>query len=402
MKCLNLLLLTGIFLFVGVFSSHLSFAEDVEDTHECGRNSLSDVICDANNSYDAVSGTSALTFGTSGGGIFSEGSPFYSIFSFDVSETVLSFMENRMQVLLAELPPALQPVAKEMVMSLIQQRDVSISDLTKLAATIVATQEVFDLEFEDIPCVSGRYAESYQQYAQNLYVQKISTIDTSDFVGTAFDILDLIEIAADAKDEICAMAEEAEQQAEDSGVPMDPMPGSPSAPTELPPGSVLAPETVTDGTGDWSLATSEFILRKNYANKYQCAKGVRLILEDIGLPLNRCEGVNGQDYHGNMSCSNGWQNRADLTPDTAPPGCLISYNSRISVGRPVTKPGSGHVYGHVEIVATNAAGKRFYVSDKPRTNWGGSVPENWNKQGDSASEVGIWCCSGSVCRPRPS
>ena len=119
--------------------------------------------------------------------------------------------------------------------------------------------------------------------------------------------------------------------------------------------------------------------------------------------MKRCGGPHGHDYHANMKCS-GWTNRPDLTPYNAPPGCLISYNSRKRVGdKAVTRKGSGHTYGHVEIVALRADGKRQYVSDKPRNTWGGSVGEYWNKQGGGKNEVGIWCCqAGAKCAPKVS
>lgn len=96
-----------------------------------------------------------------------------------------------------------------------------------------------------------------------------------------------------------------------------------------------------------------------------CALGVANILLAQGFPVTR-----GHAYTWDESLpANGWT-KTNYSPANAPEGAVCVYNN--SAGG----TSGGAKYGHVEIVS-NVNGKRQYISDKARNNWGGTVPQNF-------------------------
>lgn len=99
-----------------------------------------------------------------------------------------------------------------------------------------------------------------------------------------------------------------------------------------------------------------------------CAQGVANILKDQGIPCER-----GHAYTWDQRLERqGWQRLEGASPETAPEGSVLYYDRTTSAG-----VGGGAQYGHVEVVATNDDGDRSFVSDKARSNWGGTVPQNY-------------------------
>lgn len=100
-----------------------------------------------------------------------------------------------------------------------------------------------------------------------------------------------------------------------------------------------------------------------------CAKGVANILEAAGLDCSR---GNAHTWDETLP-QNGWEKLEGVTPENAPPGAVIVYDRDANY----SGKGGGAEYGHVEIVAMGADGERQYVSDAARSNWGGTVPDNF-------------------------
>ncbi len=103
-----------------------------------------------------------------------------------------------------------------------------------------------------------------------------------------------------------------------------------------------------------------------------CARGTANILESMGYGVTRGNATTWDD----TLPKNGWVRLKGVTAANAPEGAVLVYNSDIEEGRRARNNGGGK-YGHVEIVAETAQGGRVYVSDKARSNAGGSVPENF-------------------------
>ncbi len=106
----------------------------------------------------------------------------------------------------------------------------------------------------------------------------------------------------------------------------------------------------------------------NAHNGY-CGRGVSNILTGLGLKNKNGDGHTWKD----SLPKHGWKKLDDIkNPENAPPGSVIVYDrDRNFTGK---KGGAG--FGHVEMVAEKD-GERLYVSDKARSNWGGTVPENF-------------------------
>lgn len=121
------------------------------------------------------------------------------------------------------------------------------------------------------------------------------------------------------------------------------------------------------------LALSSVFLRQaraDDAGRGYCAKGVANLLEHVGLGCQR-----GDAYTWKSSLpQNGWIKLEGVTPENAPPGAVLVFD-RDAAGQ--RGESGGTRYGHVEIVTVDTAGKRQYVSDAARTNWGGTVPQNF-------------------------
>lgn len=112
----------------------------------------------------------------------------------------------------------------------------------------------------------------------------------------------------------------------------------------------------------------------NAGNGY-CAKGVGNILESMGLR----NGVdfqrgNGHDWD-TMLEEKGWV-RLNVSPEDAPNGAILVYDSDIQAGK-VNRGTGGGSYGHAEIKIETNDGRTFYVSDAARANAGGTVADNY-------------------------
>jgi hypothetical protein len=103
-----------------------------------------------------------------------------------------------------------------------------------------------------------------------------------------------------------------------------------------------------------------------------CARGVANILQNQNLGNFR--GVDAHDMI-NLTNSQGWVRLPNVTPQNAPVGALLLFNSDVRLGKSPRNKGGGK-FGHAELVVDNN-GQRGYVSDKVRNNFGGSVPDNF-------------------------
>ena len=124
-----------------------------------------------------------------------------------------------------------------------------------------------------------------------------------------------------------------------------------------------------------SLALSNVFLRQcrmDDAYGGYCAKGVANLLEHVGLGCQRGHAYTWKD----TLPQNGWIKLEGVTPENAPPGAVLIYD-RSPRGVRNNDGKGGDDYGHVEIVTEDVNGRRQYVSDKARNNWGGSVPQNF-------------------------
>jgi hypothetical protein len=110
--------------------------------------------------------------------------------------------------------------------------------------------------------------------------------------------------------------------------------------------------------------------RDNAESGY-CGRGTYNILKHMGLPATN---GNGSDWDDTLP-KNGWIKVTGITPETAPAGSVIVYENDAEMGKANRGTGGGS-YGHVEVVA-EIGGVRRYVSDAARTNYGGTVPDNF-------------------------
>lgn len=127
----------------------------------------------------------------------------------------------------------------------------------------------------------------------------------------------------------------------------------------------------TGTTTDPYLLSSVFLhqSRVDNAGGGYCAKGVANLLEHVGLGCQRGDAYTWRD----SLPRNGWIKLEGVRPEDAPPGAVLLYDrSANSTGR-----GGGAEFGHVEIATVDVNGRRQYVSDKARDNWGGTVPQNF-------------------------
>lgn len=127
-------------------------------------------------------------------------------------------------------------------------------------------------------------------------------------------------------------------------------------------------------SSDWGNANSAIarcISERDNAGEYFCAQGVANVLLEMGYPITR---GNASDWDDGRMEANGWT-KINCQPAQCPPGAVLHFDN--SAGRVCgVTGGRGRDCGHVEIV-TESNGTRSYVSDKARTNFGGSVPDNY-------------------------
>jgi len=109
-----------------------------------------------------------------------------------------------------------------------------------------------------------------------------------------------------------------------------------------------------------------------------CGRGVLHVLRTVGLG-DGLVGGNGHDWEEILEEA-GWEPISCVSPEDAPFGSVLVFQSDYNLlGR--NKRGTpGGRWGHVEFVAADEDGKRWYVSDAPRTNFGGTVPDNFTSR----------------------
>jgi len=127
-------------------------------------------------------------------------------------------------------------------------------------------------------------------------------------------------------------------------------------------------------TTDPYLLSSVFLRqsRVDDAGGGYCAQGVANLLQHVGLDCQR-----GHAYTWQRSLpQNGWIKLEGVRPEDAPPGSVLVYDK--SAYHLQNHDGKGgDEFGHVEIATVDVNGRRQYVSDKARDNWGGTVPQNF-------------------------
>lgn len=103
-----------------------------------------------------------------------------------------------------------------------------------------------------------------------------------------------------------------------------------------------------------------------------CARGVKNILRAMGLPTFNGNANNFDEQAARL----GYVRLPGVNPNNAPEGALLFFDNDRSVGKNNRGTGGGS-FGHVEMVAKDGNGQTWFVSDKARHNWGGSVPDNF-------------------------
>lgn len=345
--------------------------------------SINDVICPQNTDV-APPGTAENPFGLTGGTIFGTGSPLFT----GALGGVLgggSPVSAALNSLLDGLPPNLRQALLSQLASM-DLNNLSASDLTNLIGTFTAMQAQYEL-LETLGCGAGPLNPDFLVYAQNAFAQQAGQIDLSQVVSGGLSISTLTSgFQTDIITQICAPPPPAP-----TGIGTTPV-GSPTAPggtgtvtqpatptTTNPPGTVTAPSEVTDSSC-WDLSKSQQainISQTDNAGGGYCAKGVANIMLAMGFSVTR---GNAHDWDDTLP-SNGWT-LLNMPPEQCPPGSILWFDSDVRAGNPLSTYSSGKVtggakYGHVEIVTTTSDGQRLYVSDKARSNWGGTVPHNY-------------------------
>lgn len=127
---------------------------------------------------------------------------------------------------------------------------------------------------------------------------------------------------------------------------------------------------------DQQALCQEFLSRSRWAKGGYCGIGVYNILDAIGMT----DGLPTSGRHGYAYAEHlpnaGWIKLEGITPENAPPGAVLVYDKRPR-SQQNGDGGGGDEFGHVEIVAVENDGSRKYVSDKARTNFGGTVPDRF-------------------------
>jgi surface antigen len=139
-----------------------------------------------------------------------------------------------------------------------------------------------------------------------------------------------------------------------------------------------APEAPFDVTinsdGKFDSDRALYLSRRDNARAGYCAKGVANILIDQGYPVQR---ANAKYWDENLQNDPRWVRLDGVSPEDAPEGAVLCFDSDPELGKRLRRNGGGSKYGHVEVVAKNSDGENIYISDAARTKFGGSVPENY-------------------------
>ena len=379
MGLLNIFKLKKLLYFSLLLCLGMPGSAQAQNQHNCHKNSISDVICPQNTNV-APPGSAANPTGISGGSIFGSGGAIFSGALAGGGSAALTNALNSMSGLYNNLPPALQSALMSQVSALQSGGNLNASDVTQLVSLFTQLQSGFNA-LPTLGCGGGTLNPDFLVYAQNAYAQQISQMSPTQILAAGSGgVSSLVSgFQTQVTSSICT-----------------PMPGgiagggatspggtgtatqAPAAPP-TPPGTVTADPSVTTGPGGWTLAHSQQaiqISQTDNAGSGYCAKGVANVLLQMGYSVTR---GNAHDWDRTLP-NNGWRFLPGVTPDTAPPGAVLVFDSDIHAGKPVGTTG-GAKYGHVEIVTTTADGQRLYVSDKARTNWGGTVSHNY---------VGAW------------
>jgi|GEM_PF-3079050 len=148
-------------------------------------------------------------------------------------------------------------------------------------------------------------------------------------------------------------------------------PTSNGAPSEYSPGNPDQAVVNAPADGQFSSRQALSLAARDNAGGGYCAKGVANILLSQGYDVTR-----GNAHHWDKTLpQKGWVKMEGVTPQNAPEGAVLVYDSDIHRGR-MPRGGGGSLYGHVELVCYNGD-DRLYVSDKARANAGGSVMRNY-------------------------
>ena len=109
-----------------------------------------------------------------------------------------------------------------------------------------------------------------------------------------------------------------------------------------------------------------------------CGRGVYSVLTSVGL-LAKGESANGEDWEFLLRKA-GWCPVQCASPWQAPWGSILVYVSDARAGGQLFRGTAGGKFGHVEFVAIDASGRRWFVSDKPRAIPGGTVADNFTRR----------------------
>jgi hypothetical protein len=134
-----------------------------------------------------------------------------------------------------------------------------------------------------------------------------------------------------------------------------------------------ATRRATGGGKRFDTARAVRVAGSDNASSGYCAKGVANVLADQGFPVQR---GNATDWWRSLPRL-GWRKVDGVSPATAPEGAVLVFTNNRQAGRPVTRRRGGQLYGHVEIVGLMPGGRRVYISDAVRSNFGGTVPNNF-------------------------
>lgn len=120
------------------------------------------------------------------------------------------------------------------------------------------------------------------------------------------------------------------------------------------------------------------VAKTDHVGSGWCGRGVRHVLTEIGLGEG-LKGANGHDWEANLRAA-GWKAVSCANPRLAPEGSVLVYNSDLRIHGANLRGTPGGRYGHVEFVARDSEGKRFYVADHARLRPGGTVPDNFTRR----------------------
>ncbi len=352
--------------------------------HNCMKTSINDVICPQNSDV-AAPGSAENPFGLPGSSLFGAGSPLFSGALGGVLGGGGSPIAAALNSLLDGLPPNLRQALLSQLAGM-DLNNISAGDITNLVGLFTSMQAQYQL-LETLGCGGGTLNGDFLVYAQNAFAQKAGQIDLNQLMSGGLSISALTgTFQTDIVSQICAPPPPPPTGPGTSPVGSPTAPGGtgtatqPAPPVQPnPPGTVTAPSSVTDSSC-WDAAKSQQainISQTDNAGGGYCAKGVANIMLAMGFSVTR---GNAHDWDNSLP-SNGWT-LLNMPPEQCPPGSILWFDSDIRAGKPLSTYSSGKVtggakYGHVEIVTTTSDGQRLYVSDKARSNWGGTVPHNY-------------------------